>query len=397
MLFFSQSPPNVELEDQPRTSTADEDFEDEIKKLVKKKRLVFVTAGKSGAGKSTLINNLLELKGKKAAESKASPNSVTKAVDYYEEEIHGVKVRIIDTPGFEARDLTSKEEQETLPVLSALTDGKADIMLYCMKLSDRADEKDERIVKKLTKAFGEEIWRHTVLVLTYGDAMLNENEGDQDILERFTNEFQEVLKKAGVNDVPVKSILSAQDAGSELESVQQPKIIGIPVGRSAEKPQGWVHLLFKEIIKKCKMDSIPAMLVLQGIKPGWIVEVMDIGAFLASGVTMFQGGGVVGTVAGSSIGGVVGGAVGGAIGSVFGGVGAIPGATVGAAIGEGIGTITGGIAGATAGAMVTFGAVHATHEKGIEWTGIAAIIRARQRVEELRKKKAAEEKTNKKQ
>ena len=409
MLFFSQSPPNVELEDQPQTTTADEDFEDEIKKLVKKKRLVFVTAGKSGAGKSTLINNLLELKGKKAAESKASPNSVTKAVDYYEEEIHGVKVRIIDTPGFEARDLTSKEEQETLPVLSALTDGKADIMLYCMKLSDRADEKDERIVKKLTKAFGEEIWRHTVLVLTFGDAMLNENEGDQDILERFTNEFQEVLKKAGVNDVPVKSILSAQDAGSELESVQQPKIIGVPVGKRTESPQDWRDLLFKEIIKKCKKNSIPAMLMLQGMTPDWVEAVLVLGGAVGMGAGWLGGGvagGAAGAVAGAtagataggSIGGVVGGVVGGAVGTVFGGIGAIPGAAIGATIGEGIGAVTGAVTGGVTGVVTVGGAgvaaaaytMYGTARLSDKLFSYVAIIRARKTVEELEKKKASE-------
>ena len=276
--FFPQSP-NIErdkdssstvviagdkVEDQPATTTADEDY---IKKLVRERPLVLVTAGKAGAGKSTLINNLLGLKGKKAAGSKASPKSVTKAVNYYEEEVQGFTVRIIDTPGFEAEDLSSQELQEALEDLSALTDGKADIMLYCMKLTDRsrADKKDECIVKKLTRAFGEEMWRHTVLVLTFGDAVLNQDEGDRDTLESFTNEFEEILKKAGVDDVPVKSILSAQDTCSELESVQQPEIIGVPVGRRTESPQDWVDLLFKEIIKKCKMDSIPAMLMLQGM------------------------------------------------------------------------------------------------------------------------------------
>ena len=356
---------------------------------------MFVTAGKSGAGKSTLINNLLGLRGKKAAESRASRKSVTKAVDYYDEEVHGIKVRIVDTPGLEAKDRTSKEEQETLADLSVLTDGNADIMLYCMKLSDRDDEKDERIMKKLTKAFGEEIWRHTVLVLTYGDAVLNQDEGDRETLEEFTNEFEKLLKKAGVNDVPVKSILSA---GSELESVEQPEIIGIPVGRRTESPQDWVLLLFKEIIKKCKMDSIPAMLVLQGIKPQWIVEVMGLGAFFATGLTIFPAGGLLGATAGGSAGGVVGGALGGAIGAVFGGVGSIPGAVTGAAIGEQIGLLAGFLGGAMAGGMAAMGTVVVADEIGKELTGIAKIIRARQRVEELKKKKAAEKtKNNEKQ
>ena len=334
---------------------------------------MLVSAGKPGAGKSTLINNLLGLRGKKAAKSMASPDSVTKAVDYYEEEVDGIPVRIIDTPGLEAMDLSRQKEQEALEDLSVLTDGKADIMLYCMRLTDRADEKDECIVQKLTKVFGKEIWRHTVLVLTYGDAVLNQDEGDRDILEKFTNKFEEFLKKNHVRDVPVKSVLSAQDAGSELESIQQPGIIGVPVGRHTTSPQDWRDSLFKEIIKKCEIDSIPAMLVLQGMTPGWIEAVLELGVFVGAAAGWLG----VGT-AGASVGSVVG----GAIGAAFGGVGVIPGAAVGTTIGEVIGAVAvGGAAAST---------VNAAARLSDKWYTYAAIIRARKRVEELKKKKENE-------
>ena len=163
----------------------------------------------------------------------------------------------------EAKDLSSEEEEEeALAKLSVLSDGKVDLMLYCMALVGRFEDSDERIVNKLTEAFGKKIWRHAILVLTFGDVVLKQDEGDRDLLEGFTSKFEEVLKKAGVDDVPVKSILSTQDADSEFESalakVQQPEIIGIPVGQHTEKPQDWPLLLFKEIIKKCKIDAIPA-------------------------------------------------------------------------------------------------------------------------------------------
>ena len=209
------------------------------------------------------------------------------------------------------------------------------------------------------------------------------------ILESFTNEFEEILKKAGVDDVPVKSIQSAEDTGSELESVQQPEVIGVPVGRRTESPQDWVDLLFKEIIKKCKMDSIPAMLMLQGMTPGWVAAVLGLGGIVGSGVG-WLGGAAVGGAAGTSVGGAVGGVVGGAIGTAFGGVGAVPGAAVGAAIGEFIECLTGAITVGGAGVLATGGTVAGAATLSEKWFSYAAIVRARQRVEELKKKKENE-------
>ena len=265
------------FEDKPATTTADEEFEDAVKNLVRKRPLVLVTVGKAGAGKSTLINNFLRLRGNKVAKSKASPEFGTKGIDCYEQEVHGIVVRIIDTPGLEANHRSSKEEQEELATLSVLTDGKADVMLYCMKLTDRADDKDERIVKKLTRAFGKEIWRHTILVLTFGDAVLNHNEGDRDLLEGFTKEFERFLKKAGVRDVSVKSVMSTEFNKAPAK-IRQPEIIGIPVGQHIKAPQNWTGLLFKEIIKKCKIDAIPAILVLQYIPPHWLASILKLTA-----------------------------------------------------------------------------------------------------------------------
>ena len=281
----------------------DEECVKEIKKLVKKRPLVLVTAGIPGAGKSTLVKNLRGCKGAEAA--KSGRKSVTRSVSIYEGEIHGlVSLRIIDMPGLEAKDLSSKEEEEELAKLSELTDGKADLLLYCMKMTDRADYRVDRIVKTLTKTFGKEIWRHTILVLTFGDVVLNQDEEDRDLLEEFTKDFEQALKKAGVSDIPVKSILSTQNIESDHE-VQHPEIIGVPVGKHTHTPPNWAGSLMKEIIKKCKFDAIPAMLVLQGMQPGWVAKVlMKAGAFgmaAAAGFAIGGLGGVVGAALAGSI------------------------------------------------------------------------------------------------
>ena len=381
-------------EEQPSTPAADEHLVDEIKKWEgSKNRLVLVTAGKAGMGKSTLVNNLLGLSGEKAAKSKPGAKSVTETVDCYEEEVHGITVRIIDTPGLESKDLSSEEEQEALASLSVHSDGKVDLMLYCMALVGRFDDRDERIVKKLTKAFGKEIWSHAILVLTFGDVVLNQDEGDRELLEGFTNEFEEVLKKAGVDDVPVKSILSIQDDDSEFDSalakVQQLEIIGIPVGQHTERPQDWAILLFKEIIKKCKIDAIPAMLKVQGITPHWVSEVLrvagDISVGTAGGVARFVTGAVPGLVVG-----VLGGVVGAVVGAAFGGVGAIPGAALGAAKGAGIGAAV-GVGGGIAFNKLGSGIFEGMKAKRLveELTGLVMILKARQSVEKFQATKKA--------
>lgn len=138
-----------------------------------------------------------------------------------------------------------------------------------MSLAGRFDKGDQHIVERLTKEFGSEIWRYTVLVLTRGDNELTGGEEeDRELLEGFTKMFEKTLKLAGVSDIPVKSILSTCDVDTDFKSaLAKPEIVAIPIGKHLEKPPDWAPLLFKEVIKRCRVDAIPAMLVLQGITP----------------------------------------------------------------------------------------------------------------------------------
>lgn len=368
-------------EDKPETATADEDMVDASKKWEGiRRRLVLVTAGRAGTGKSTLINNLLGLKGEKAALSKPGAKSVTKVVDYYDEEVRGIPVRIIDTPGLESMELR-KEDDLALATVSELTEGKADLLLYCMSLAGRFDEKDDCIVKKLTRAFGKDIWKHAILVLTRGDSELtDEEEENRELLEGFTEMFEEALEKAGVSGVPVKSVLSIQNVcpkseSSALAMIQQPEIVGIPVGRSIKKTQGWALLLFKEIIRKCEVDAIPAILALQGITPDWLAKVYG-----------FVSGGFVGYLIGVLLGGVIGAGVGAGIGALAGGVGAIPGGIAGAEIGAELGIY--GASAVTIPTGILLGGMTGV-QLAKELPGIAMLIKARETVKELKKKKKA--------
>ena len=358
--------------DQPRTATAEDSIDNDVLKRPKNdsKRkdenrcLVLVIAGRAGVGKSTVLNNLLGLKGENAAAAKSSARSVTKDVKCYEEEKYGVPVRIIDTPGLESKDLTSEEEQEAL---SRMSDENPDLLLYCISLAERFQKDDDRIVEKLTKAFGSEIWSRTVLVLTFGDVKLEGSEEDKrEVLENNTEEFEKALKNAGVSDVSVKYMLSTQDINiqPDLESAK-PEIVGIPVGRYIETPPDWVFLLFTEVIKRCRLDALLPLLKLRGITQQMMAElIMKVGSVdKARSIALGIGG--VGALLGVGAAGTVGAAVGGA------------------------GGIVGAISGAVTGALESIFGRKKVNEP-FELTVLAMMIEARLKAEQQKKEEAQE-------
>ena len=100
---------------------------------------MIVVAGKSGTGKSTLINNFLTLDGStgNAAETHLQPNSVTHNVEVYKGGVNGVLVRAVDMPGLYAHRHNRDTEKDVIAALLHHTEGKADILIYCVSLTQR--------------------------------------------------------------------------------------------------------------------------------------------------------------------------------------------------------------------------------------------------------------------
>ena len=133
------------------------------------KQVVNVTAGKSGVGKSTLINTFLQLEGPEACQSRLQATSVTDSVAPHDRNINGVNVRVIDMPGLHADDHDKEKARKTLAELNALTEGKADVVFYCVNILNRLDKIDWENIDTLTHTFGKGIWNHAVVVFTWTD------------------------------------------------------------------------------------------------------------------------------------------------------------------------------------------------------------------------------------
>ena len=231
--------------------------------------VVIMLAGKSGAGKSTLLNNLL---GVKIADTFLTGKSGTLDVTVYKGKCRNVNVTVIDAPGLHI--LGQKEDQlcKIVAKLSTVTDGKLDLLLYCVNMIQKVDSTDVQIIKSLNKAFGGCIWLHTVLVLTFANIVEDNMKNEQGIssgeyLSEHTDQFRDALLKAGVFNIRyVKSITHGQPSRDDHV------MSAVPAGRDEDKSlawmcggRKWLLLLLTEIVRSCNVDAIPAVLKLRDI------------------------------------------------------------------------------------------------------------------------------------
>ena len=221
-----------------------------------------ILIGKSGAGKSTMKDTLL---GNHAIQ-KPSPDQVTKKLIDKTFTKNGIDIHIIDTPGLRG----TKEDENELKMCSAYTDGKADLLIYCLPVGagHKFHEANPEIMKYITEGFKEQIWEHCVLVLTmsnlaysnFSDDYPNEPEKAEEeykkLLKEFADKFQHTLQELQVHQ-HVKSIF-------ELETIERNNntIIAVPAGKKTN------HRVLPGL--KCKLPA-------HCVDPTWtsiMIEVM---------------------------------------------------------------------------------------------------------------------------
>lgn len=201
-------------------------------------------AGRSGAGKSTLMREVFDfqdIQGQMSAE-RGTLECATR-----EKTKNGITFIITDTVGLHAgAEGGSAGRQEELRKLSAhlkkLNGGKNDLLLYTLPVdvSSRFNNGNPAIMKSLQFAFGKDIWKKCVLVLTFSnnalERFLKTSGSDAAIkynahITKYATKFQEELKKLG-NDMPVKVAFTQiqQQPPPALGEKPTPQIVAIPAG-----------------------------------------------------------------------------------------------------------------------------------------------------------------------
>ena len=228
-----------------------------------------MTAGRSGAGKSTLISNMLGLKDDTKVrcqhlQCQHSPSSVTKEVELYSSlREGGVTVRMVDMPSLNSSDVN---DAKAMALLQEKTGGRCDMFLYCVSLlpDSKIDKEDKEVIRKLTLVFGQDVWRCTILVLTFTNAVraLYPEQIIKDIVEDYAKKFQSAFHFVFKSEISVASIFSCDRSQAQRDA---DTIIAIPAGYSPDERfikklrQGWDEMIFDEVLKKCDRNTVPVL------------------------------------------------------------------------------------------------------------------------------------------
>ena len=307
--------------------------DNKVKKTGKRKATIMV-AGRPRNGKSTALNNIFGLN----LTAKASAKSVTQVVNVNEvtKKIEGEKdgekvkqevtLRVIDTPGLGANDIT---KETIIKDMQKVISGEDYTLMYCLSVAPNTIllETDKAIIQNLHHTLGKEVWNKCVLLLTFSDYARDEfDDSEEDYInyiDSHAHEFQVLLKSIGADLPSVKTVFECQSQKIIDKEKNPDGIVAIPVNKKPkkseeilpgilEKDQDWTDIAFVELMKKTGEESREPFVFFR--YPNLLLGTSTAGAGAAMGAAAGAAlgilGGPIGVYAGAGIGAVMGGAAG---------------------------------------------------------------------------------------
>ena len=139
------------------------------------KSIRILVTGKTGTGKSTLINGLM---GQKVAAEGDTLDPETSEVQQIKRMVQGVSMSIFDSPGLQ--DGTQREHEYLHDMQRKCR--SIDLVLYAIRMTDqRVHAEDTKAMKKLTKAFGVELWNRAIFVMTFANEVQHPTDPEDEI------------------------------------------------------------------------------------------------------------------------------------------------------------------------------------------------------------------------
>ena len=224
---------------------------------------IFVT-GKTGTGKSTLVNGIV---GQEVARvgrclepgtSDINPKKCSTGP-------HNVAVTVCDSPGLQDGNTEEASYLDMIRQYCTTTSSPAvydvDLILYCMNMSDtRMKGYDVNAMIKLTKTLGKDMWKNTLIVLTFANRVVTQAEEEHDNNDVAVSDAYATKLKMWIDEI--RSVLF-KDVNLSKEEAQKIRIT--PAGKS-NKPQiipgddVWLSKLWYEAVSAARSSAVPALI-----------------------------------------------------------------------------------------------------------------------------------------
>ena len=264
--------------------------------------------GPTGAGKSTLVNILLGDKSNNIAIDGHGAQPVTLKLAIFDGEFMGIKIKAYDTTGFS--DSNGKSDED---IVKEIARNKGfDLILICMRMDSRVDDKVREMFTVLVTMIGKEMWERTVVVLTFANFFLRLGSVSKMDATKAIADAIEVYKKE------VHTFLS----GHVSEKIISEIPFCVAALRPEDPPSDWYTDLCNNCVDRCSDETRPFLNTLLVFK-----KMAAIGAVAVGTTTVCA---------------TVGGGIGAAVGSIVPIAGTAIGAVVGASIGGGVGIVLSG-------------------------------------------------------
>ena len=262
--------------------------------------------GPIGAGKSTLVNILLGDKSNNIAIDGHGAQPVTLKLAIFDGEFMGIKIKAYDTTGFS--DSNGKSDED---IVKEIARNKGfDLILICMRMDSRVDDKVREMFTVLVTMIGKEMWERTVVVLTFANFFLqlkSVKDGEEtikDVVEGFKKYVHHSL------------------SGHVSEKIISEIPFCVAALRPEDPPSDWYTDLCNNCVDRCSDETRPFLNTLLVFK-----KMAAIGAVAVGTTTVCA---------------TVGGGIGAAVGSIVPIAGTAIGAVAGASIGGGVGIVLSG-------------------------------------------------------